>query len=450
MKIKLFDIPSLDPDDVRRRKLLNIMLIGVSVVASLVLLYAFYGDLSNSVGADYLTSLYRMGGITLGGILLCFFLNRYGPSWLASSLFLVLLVGAMGYAMPPEELVGSGLFFLTIPVLMASTVVRPWASFAAALVCGGLVTYDEIILYNQLPIPSIAGFFIMATVSWLAARSLESALQELRVFNAELEQRVKDRTAELQQANRELTEAYEKLKELDRLKSRFVSMVSHELRTPLSAIQGFAEMLESGFYGTINSGQQGAIDRIKANDQRLLSLVNDLLDQARMEAGQLSLHVAPFSPTGLMGEMESTMRVLTEAKGLYLRTDIASDVPQTLSGDSKRLHQILVNLINNAIKFTQSGGITVRLYCPDPQHWTIAVADTGPGIPEDALNYIFEPFRQVDSSATREHKGFGLGLAIVKQLAELMGGGVRVTSEMGQGSTFIVTLPITSPQTENA
>jgi signal transduction histidine kinase len=123
-------------------------------------------------------------------------------------------------------------------------------------------------------------------------------------------------------------------------------------------------------------------------------------------------------------------------------------MPQSMSGDSKRLHQILVNLVSNAIKFTKQGGITVRLYCPDAAHWAIDVADTGPGIPEEAQTYIFEPFRQIDGSATREHKGFGLGLAIVKQLVELMGGDVRINSELGRGSTFIVTVPSVPPQQE--
>jgi signal transduction histidine kinase len=263
MKMKLFDIPSLDPDDVRRRKLLNIMLIGGLICAVLALLFALYSDLTNSTGQDSIISLYRMGGFILAGILLCFFINRYGPSWLASSLFLVLLVGVMGYAMPAELLIGSGLFFLTIPVLMASVVLRAWGSFVFAAICGVMVSLVEFAAQGDVPIPSIAGFFIMATVSWLSARSLEGALKDLRVLNAELEQRVKDRTAELQQANLELTEAYEKLKELDRLKSRFVSMVSHELRTPLNAIQGFTEMIESGLYGPVSPGQQNALDRIR-------------------------------------------------------------------------------------------------------------------------------------------------------------------------------------------
>jgi signal transduction histidine kinase len=158
------------------------------------------------------------------------------------------------------------------------------------------------------------------------------------------------------------------------------------------------------------------------------------------------LHIAPFSVKKLLNDMESTVRVLAETKGLRLTTQVEADVPDTLQGDAKRLHQILVNLINNSLKFTQKGGVDVRIYRPDADHWAFDVADTGSGISKDAQRYIFEPFRQADNSATRKHTGFGLGLAIVKQLVELMGGGVSVSSELGKGSTFSVVVPIDPPQ----
>ena len=135
------------------------------------------------------------------------------------------------------------------------------------------------------------------------------------------------------------------------------------------------------------------------------------------------------------------MRVLVESKKLYLKVHVSPAVPATLEGDRKRLHQILINLIDNALKFTQKGGVSVHFYRPDEDHWAIDVADTGPGIEPEIQNSIFEPFRQGDSSATREHKGFGLGLSIVKQLATLMSGSVSVVSEVGFGSTFTVKYP---------
>jgi len=290
----------------------------------------------------------------------------------------------------------------------------------------------------------LLGLFAFALIAWLSARSLENALQDLRALNLELDHRVEERTRELREANRKLAEANEHLQELDRLKSRFVSMVSHELRTPIGAIQGFTEMLQAEIFGPISDKQENALKRISVNTQQLLHIVSDLLDQARIEAGQLSLDFLPFNPVDLIDDMRSTMVVLAESKGLVLTADVSPDVPDKLYGDPKRLHQILVNLVNNAIKFTEEGGVHVRVYQSDGSssaHWSIEVSDTGPGIPDKAQKYIFEPFRRVDDSNTREHLGVGLGLSIVQQLVDLMNGEIVLESEVGQGSTFTVTLP---------
>ncbi len=441
---RLLTVPVADPDDARRRRLLNILLLLMGTLITLTLLFAIYLNLSGEDPAGASTLL-TATTVMLGGMVAIFLINRFVSGWFASSLFSLLFIGAMYFSVDPAVLLGEFTFYLAIPIIMASSLVRPWASFGVAGLVDILLFSAAMQLQQVAPLPQLLGFLVLAWLSWISSRNMEQALQEVRVINTELDQRVQDRTHELRVANEELTVAYEKLKELDRLKSRFVSMVSHELRTPLSAIYGFTEMMEAGIYGPITESQQTALDRIKVNDQRLLNLVNDLLDRARMEAGQMSLHIADFSIPELIQDMESTMRVLAEAKGLYLRTEVAENVPEMVKGDDKRLHQILVNLINNALKFTESGGITVRIYTPDSEHWAIDIADTGPGIPEDALNYIFEPFRQVDGSAIREHKGFGLGLAIVKQLSELMGGSVSVASELGKGSTFTVLLPYAVP-----
>jgi signal transduction histidine kinase len=334
---------------------------------------------------------------------------------------------------------------------MASVILRPWASFVAAGACSFVITFIAITHLEDYaqgapPVPTILGFFTVALVSWLSSRSLENALADLREINRELDQRVEERTYELAQANAELEAANDRLKELDRLKSRFVSMVSHELRTPLSAIQGFSEILQAKVYGPITEKQDGAIERIMANTNRLLHIVNDLLDQARIEAGQLALQIEPFAPTDLAEDLHSTMDVIAQNKGLELGTTVTEDLPETLYGDRKRLHQILVNLVNNSLKFTREGGVYVDVTRWDPEHWRIQVRDTGMGMPEEALEYIFEPFRQVDGSATREHKGVGLGLSIVQQLVQLMGGNIKVESELDVGSTFIITLPFAQPE----
>jgi signal transduction histidine kinase len=187
---------------------------------------------------------------------------------------------------------------------------------------------------------------------------------------------------------------------------------------------------------------------VTVNSKRLLSIVNDLLDQAQIEAGTLKLKVAPFSPSDLTNDVVSVMDVLAQAKDLQLTTHIADDVPATLPSDQQRLHQILINLVGNAIKFTEEGSIWVRIYRPSATQWALEVEDTGCGIPLEAQSYIFDPFQQVDGSATRTHSGSGLGLSIVRQLTTLMGGEITLKSQVGKGSTFTVTLPLVPIQEE--
>ncbi len=447
---RFLEISSTDPEDARRRKLLNILLLGVTTVAVLALVTILVTYVINLTPRETFFRLGLGASTFLMGLLIVFVSNRYWSGEIASSVFLLLLIVVFAFVDEPRSVVeGRSLFLFTIPILMASVILRPWASFIAAGACSLVIGYLTVTALGGFPpIPTMLGFLVFALVSWLSARSLENALADLRIINEELDQRVIDRTRELAEANAELEAANERLKELDRLKSRFVSMVSHELRTPLNAIQGFAEMIEAGIYGPIEEKQENALDRIIANAKRLLGIVNELLDQARMEAGQVVLKITSFSPAELTDDFHSTMDVLAENKGLTLTTEITPNMPAMLHGDRERLHQIVVNLVNNALKFTEEGGIHVRLHRPDVEHWAIDVTDTGAGIPKDAQAYIFEPFRQVDGSETRTHKGVGLGLSIVKQLTELMGGEITIESEVGQGSTFTVVLPLIPPQKE--
>jgi hypothetical protein len=422
-------------------------------------------------------------------------------------------------------------------------------------------------LLNDLPLNTLLPtlvleiliFLLIALVSWLSARSLEKALADLRIINAELDQRVADRTRDLAEAlirvqmessktqailesiadgvivfdgvgkatvvnpaisrllnlspgqivgyrietlmaglvavsdqqavlkqlrdhdsaarlpglrvrwgDLTLSASFAPIQieqdiergtvavfrditreaELDRMKSMFVSMVSHELRTPLGAIMGYGEILKEQVHGPLNERQLGVIDRLIANTKRLLSLVNDLLDRARLEAGQLKLIVAPFSPAALLDELLSVTGQMAEAKQLELKTDIAPGLPQTVLGDSQRLLQILINLMTNAIKFTEQGSVTVKLERVDESRWALRVIDTGVGIPSHEQAEVFDMFRQVDSSATRRHGGAGLGLSIVKQLVTLMKGEISLVSAVGAGSTFTVTLPLNPTQEE--
>lgn len=227
-----------------------------------------------------------------------------------------------------------------------------------------------------------------------------------------------------------------------RLKTELLANVSHDLRTPLNAIRGFADMLKSEGYGPLSDKQSNAIERIISNTRQLSDLINDLLDAAQIEAGELTLKVSPFASEKLAKDVTSTMELQAQNKGLTLEIKVADNMPNILFGDRQRIRQILTNLVSNAIKFTDQGNVQIRLDCPDETYWTIQVSDTGRGIPSDAQDYIFDPFRQVDGSPTREHSGVGLGLSLVKQLVTLMNGRITLESQVGQGSTFTIALPL--------
>jgi signal transduction histidine kinase len=250
----------------------------------------------------------------------------------------------------------------------------------------------------------------------------------------------------LQDREQKLAEARDQALGASRLKSQLLANVSHDLRTPLNAILGYSEMLYHGVYGPLSDDQQQITERIIKNTYRQIGMVKTLLNQAQLDAQTLKLEVTPFAPADLIEATKTAMLNLAEREGLALNCQLDPTLPPTLAGDFNWLCQILNNLVENAIKFTEQGSIQVRLYRHDNTYWAIQVADTGAGIPFEAQAYIFEAFRQVDGTATRDHKGVGLGLSIVKQVTDLMGGQVILESEPGQGSTFTVLLPFTPAQ----
>ncbi len=230
--------------------------------------------------------------------------------------------------------------------------------------------------------------------------------------------------------------------EASQLKSQLLAKVSHELRTPLGGILGYAELLRYGAFGDLEEKQLNAATQIIDSAHYLTTMVNELLDQAQAESKSIILHITSFNVEEMLKHVGSNLGILADKKGLTLRATIEKSVPETLKGDRQRLQQILLNLTGNAIKFTQTGEVRINIFCPDDTHWAIQVADTGAGIPKEAQSYIFEPFRQVNNSITRGNRGTGLGLSITKQLVEIMGGEIKLESEIDKGSTFTIILPI--------
>ncbi len=250
-------------------------------------------------------------------------------------------------------------------------------------------------------------------------------------------------------SNRELAVARKQAEEANRLKSEFLATMSHELRTPMNAVIGYGDILLKGMLGPLSEKQHNTIERMLINAEHLLSLINDILDLSKIEAGRLEIVKEMVTPAQLNELLLAQMGSLAKQKNLDLRVKIDDKLPKTFVGDRERLMQILINLVGNAIKFTEEGYVEVRMRSILPDNWALEIEDTGPGIASHALEYIFDEFRQVDGGSERKHNGTGLGLSIVRNLAMMMSGNVRVLSTVGKGSTFIVTLPLVEALTEN-
>jgi PAS domain S-box-containing protein len=258
--------------------------------------------------------------------------------------------------------------------------------------------------------------------------------EELRKYRLKLEQLVEDRTAELEVA-------MDKAQEADRLKSAFLASMSHELRTPLNSIIGFTGIILQGLVGPLNEEQAKQMGMVQHSARHLLSLINDVLDISKIEAGQLKVETEDFNMAQLVTEVKFNLTHMAKEKGLELKCELAPEVGNIIS-DRRRVEQILINLLNNAIKFTDQGGVYLNCQVEDG-FLLIRVRDTGIGIKQEDLHNLFKPFRQIDTGLSRRYEGTGLGLNICKRLVDLLGGKIWVESGgEGAGSTFSFTLPL--------
>ena len=271
---------------------------------------------------------------------------------------------------------------------------------------------------------------------------------------------VQESFRELSDKNKKLQHAYDRLKELDRLKSNFLATVSHELRTPLTSIIGYSEMLIEGIAGELLEEQRDFVQTIHEKGEQLLELIKSLLDLSKLESGTMSLRRTSADCGGLVEEVVATLTPVARKREVHLVAEVASSLP-SLHADVDRLRQVLNNLCENALKFTPSGGtVTVTaksvllagedlggfgsaLMAPAQRPAIqLSVSDTGIGIPESERSRVFDAFYQVDSSSTREVGGTGLGLSIVKRLVDAHDGEIHVEANDPEGSRFVVTLPI--------
>ncbi|NDJ35185.1 MAG: hypothetical protein GYB64_11005 [Chloroflexi bacterium] len=420
------------PEQIRRSRLLSSLTLPVLIATGLGLVSVLARSGSQAL------IIAEAAAFTV--FLLAYVLSRTRHFTMAA----VLTIAAL-FAVPAASLltvdinsfraVASTTMWLALPVLYSGLLLSVRATVAVAVaaivvIVGGVYIAPALMLDTSL----FAGSFIV-TVSTLIV--VAAAIRERH------EQHILAQSTELHQTNRLLAQAQQEALEANRLKSQFLAAMSHELRTPLNAILGYSQLIKEGMTGDLNALQQDNMERIFNNGQSLLALIDDILDLSKIEAGHMELIERRVALRPWAQRVERQVKGLAEGKALAFTVRVDPAMPDEIIADPDRLRQIALNLLSNAIKFTHQGDVSMQVdRIDDGCRWALTVTDTGIGIPQDALPFIFDQFRQVDASSQREYKGTGLGLAIVRQLVEMMQGTIEVTSVVNKGTIFVITLPL--------
>lgn len=500
----LFRVPdTFAPDDRRRRQVLNILLLVFMLWASLNFAIINVTCSCGNVWAYSDTATLLVTALfTITVTIILFIINRFPniPSWLTGIAFIALFFVILLRSDRPENLYGS--YYLVrwvMPIMVTALVLRPIYVFLTTLI---ICTMMQFLMplngygMSQVNYFGMLELIAVALISWLGMSIANNAIRDARRHAANNEAilnniadgvLVLNRQGKLISANpallkmipeEDLPELLEqplgktirwqrkifsvtssdvpgigtvavfrdetRRHETDRARDALLAVASHELRTPLTAVMNYLEMLQMLIkLGRINGEDfNNHIERALENLKRLHGLVNNILDQAQIQAGALTLKREPFNLHALIQKAYQLLEVLLTEKQLSYQLVVAPDVPTEIKGDASRLHQVLVNLLGNAIKFTNQGGIRVNVSMPLKEKLSIEVADSGLGIPPEQLPDIFEAFRRGSNYAQRERQGAGLGLSITKEIITRMGGEISVSSEPGHGSIFTILLPM--------
>jgi PAS domain S-box-containing protein len=304
---------------------------------------------------------------------------------------------------------------------------------------------------EPMPVEAIAGKILSehgeltAVVTILHDRreAIEKArlYEQLKQASDELERKIQAATADIAQQNELLRRQAIELEQASALKSQFLANMSHEFRTPLNAMLGYTSMLLQGVAGDLEPPVKRQLGRIESNGRHLLTIINEILDISRIEAGRMPLQVSTFRIPELVGEVKSELEPIIIRSKLTVTLDLQKEL-KSITSDRQKVKQILLNLLSNALKFTHHGGVTISgRQQPRERTMTLSVTDTGIGIAATDQDRVFEDFRQLDNSPTRAYGGTGLGLSICRRLAQMLDGEITVQSQVGKGSTFTLTLP---------
>jgi signal transduction histidine kinase len=305
---------------------------------------------------------------------------------------------------------------------------------------------------EAMPVEAIAGKLLSehgeltAVVTILHDRreAIEKATlyEQLKQASDELERKIQAATADIAQQNELLRRQAIELEQASALKTQFLANMSHEFRTPLNAMLGYASMLQQGVAGSLDAPVKRQLSRIESNGRHLLTIINEILDISRIEAGRMPLQLSRFQVPELINEVKAELEPIIMRSKVGVGVDLQRGL-RPVTSDRQKVKQIVLNLLSNALKFTHHGAITLVVRCQrDDRTMTIAVKDTGIGIAPADQEKIFEDFRQLDNSPTRAYGGTGLGLSICRRLAQMLNGRISVQSEVGKGSTFTLTLPL--------